>query len=117
MSQVYENNPTISDEDSSSLSDYGLIITDREKHLAHSSDRRDPGGCGFDVLIQDSEIMNTSVSLCGYAWAREELEMHSSRLNQLDRYALYDSMKTTAGFCGAPIMIFEEGAYSAIGIQ
>lgn len=118
VSKVYEANPSSGASEESSLQDYGLIVTDKKKHLdANHPDIKDPGGCGFDILVRDSDILHSDVAVHGYPKGCKDQEMNSSGLNHIDRHALYYSKDTMGGVSGGPAIISKNGLHTAIGIQ
>lgn len=117
VSNVFEKDPTNSATNKASLLDYGLIMADKEKHLASNPGCKDPGGCGFDILMRDVDLLNKDVSVYGYKLGAQEQTMNASRLNHLDIDALYYSKETKGGVSGGPVMISKNGAHTAIGIQ
>jgi len=116
-SKVYAKNPASGATEVSSLLDYGLIVTNKKKHLDANLKFKDPGGCGFDILVRDSDILHTDVAVHGYPRGQPTQEMCSSGLNNINPRTLHYSKDTMGGVSGGPAVISRNGLHTAIGIQ
>jgi V8-like Glu-specific endopeptidase len=115
VSKVYGENPVNSSEAASSFYDYGLIVTDRSKHLAQSG--LDPGGCAFSALLADVIMRELNASVYGYSKGNVDQVMNASKLDHLNNIALFYRKNTTGGVSGGPIFVSLHGVHTAIGIQ
>lgn len=117
ISQVYSEDPTTSATHSSSHFDYGLIVTDRQKHLDANPDFGDPGACGIDILMRDIDLLHKEVAVHGYPLGTHTQRMNSSSLDTLDDLSLHYDKDTMGGVSGGPVFISKDGPHTAIGIQ
>ncbi|GES66441.1 hypothetical protein ATETN484_0015000700 [Aspergillus terreus] len=117
ISQVYSKDPATSATHSSSHFDYGLIATDRQKHLDANPGFGDPGACGIDILIRDIDLFHKEVAVHGYPMGTHTQRMNSSSLDTLDDLSLHYSKDTMGGVSGGPVFISKDGAHTAIGIH
>ncbi|GAQ09198.1 2-5A-dependent ribonuclease [Aspergillus lentulus] len=117
ISQVYSKDPTTSATHSSSHFDYGLIVTDRQKHLDANPDFGDPGACGIDILMRDIDLLHKEVAVHGYPLGTHTQQMNSSSLDTLDDLSLHYDKDTMGGVSGGPVFISKDGPHTAIGIH
>ncbi|KAL2815195.1 ankyrin repeat-containing domain protein [Aspergillus granulosus] len=116
VSQAYKSQPTTSAADPISYFDYGLIVTNREKHLK-ADPKLDPGACGFDILMRDIDLLYKEVAVHGYPGGTHEQQMNLSPLDTIDAQSLHYSKDTMGGVSGGPVLISLDGPPTAIGVH
>ncbi|RSL74135.1 hypothetical protein CEP53_000457 [Fusarium sp. AF-6] len=116
VSDVYAANPTLSDSDPSSISDYGLVAVDRFKQPPAQG--RALGGCSLSVLPSRSELLHTGGTVYGYSQGNVLQTKETSPFSRpvQARYLKYNK-DTKPGVSGGPIFVSYNGSDVAVGIH
>ncbi|KAI9777870.1 MAG: hypothetical protein M1839_008547 [Geoglossum umbratile] len=116
VSKIYSDNPATESTEETSTSDYGLIAVDRKK-VDQTYPKSNPGGCAFNALLSNHELLRQEVSVHGYKGGETRQTMNTSPLKRVDDVSLYYTKDTAGGVSGGPVFVASKDGITAVGIQ